>query len=161
MSQGPALNTDPANKASGAAESAVGSSQQATSCTTKLDGPFFHEWTGGDAQRSHIVDNKYFDVTTGEVMAYGRDQWVSIGPPTLDIYWQNRRFDTSVENAFEAVVKHSALTMTEYVIRVGAFLKDCKCSLHLLTATTYSVNVVVFVDMSYEDMHVLWRKHGI
>lgn len=85
---------------------------------------------------------------------------VAYGPPSLDIYWKNRRVITSDE-MFNSAVKGSSLTMTEYVIRVAAFLEESNCRLQSLTATTYSVNIIIFTDMLKTDIHRLLLKHGL
>lgn len=106
-----------------------------------------------------LVNNSYKDLRTGQVVDGYTGPYTS-GPPTLDVYWQNR-LATTVEDAFHAGVKSSTLSMTEYVVRVGEFLKDCNCRLQSLTATTYSINVVIFADLPKAEMHRLWQKHGL
>lgn len=125
--------------------------------------PFPQIWTAqDDGIRGYpIVDGKYFDGKTGQVVTMDpSNPWATGGPPSLDIFWHNRR-RTTVKKPFCGAVKSSGLSMTEYVIQVGEFLKECKCELQSLTATTYSVNVVVFADMSNDDMHLLWQKYGL
>lgn len=133
-----------------------------TTCSMERLLPAVQQWTSRETGRGYpIVDNKYFDLATGQVVTLGSDdKWRMAGPPTLDIYWQNRQ-STTVEDAFHALVKGSTLDMTDYVIRLGEFLKESGCRLQSLTATTYSINVVIFADMSKQDMHTLQRKHGI
>lgn len=117
-------------------------------------------WTVGDNGREYpLVNNSYNDLRTGQVVSDYKGHF-SAGPPTLDVYWQNRRA-SDVEDAFRAGVKSSNLTMTEYVVRVGEFIKDSNCKLQSLTATTYSINVIIFADLPKEEMHRLWQKHGL
>lgn len=68
---------------------------------------------------------------------------------------------TTVEEPFYAAVKSSPLTMTEYVIRVGAFMQDSECNLQSLTATTYSINIILFADLPKAEMYRLWLEHGL
>lgn len=153
-------DVNPASRASGT-DSAASTCNEA-GCTSEYCGPFLHEWTVSDEGKgSPIVDNKYFNMETGQTVALRGPRHVTFGPPSLDVYWQNRRHGSERENQFRAVVKVSALSMTEYVIGVGEFLKESKCTLQSLTATTYSVNVVVFMEILYEDLHVLLKKHGL
>ena len=108
-----------------------------------------------------IVDGKYYDGKTGQVVTVDPSNgWVTYGPPTLDVYWDNR-LSTAKEDVFCGAVKSSTLSMTEYVIRVGEFLKECNCDLQSLTATTYSVNVILFANMSTSDMQLLWKQYGL
>ncbi len=135
-------------------------------CRTGDDGgqwdpPLIQEWTyeAGD-RRYPIVDGKYFDGRTGRVEPVDMNGQVTIGPPTLDVFWHNRML-TGREDQFFGAVGISTISMTEYVIRVGEFLKECNCDLQSLTATTYSLNVILFADMSKSDVYMLWERYGL
>lgn len=128
----------------------------------EVKAPFPQVWsTDGGGRKYPIVGDKYFDGKTGQIVTTGPDNpWVTFGPPTLDVYWHNLG-SIKTEDAFCGAVKSSGLSMTEYVIRVGEFLKECKCDLRSLTATTYSVNVVTFSNMSSSDFTLLWKRYGL
>lgn len=81
------------------------------------------------------------------------------GPPDLDIYWHNR-LETTVQDPWQAFVTSSPLDMTEYIVRLGNLLKECDGRLQSPVATTYSINVVLFIDISRTDTTPS-KKYGI
>ncbi|KAJ2972252.1 hypothetical protein NQ176_g7264 [Zarea fungicola] len=163
MAQSP-LAHNAANSAASNAESILGNAYATSRATEgETHHRYFQQWTVGKSGRGYpIVDNKYFDGETGQVVNLGPDdQWSAAGPPALAVYWQNLGSATSEKGAFCAAMKSSTLSMTEYVTQVVGFLKDCKCELHSLTATTYSINIVFYAELSREDMWFLWKKYGL
>lgn len=161
MAQSP-LNLSPAGFTTSITESILSNAYPTSSATSHS---YLQEWITDESGRKYpVVDNKYFDGKTGQVVTLGPDDiWSTTGPPSLEVYWQNLGSASSDKDkgVFCGAFKSSPLTMTEYVTQVGGFLKDCNCKLRSLTATTYSVNIVFYADLSREDMWFLWRKYGL
>lgn len=160
MAQNP-LNLSPAGFTTSTTGSVFSNALPTSSATHRAH---FQEWIADKSGRSYpVVDDKYFDGQTGQVVTVGPDiLWSTTGPPSLEVYWQNLGSSSSDKGApFCASFKSSSLTMTEYVTQVGRFLNDCNCKLRSLTATTYSVNVVFYGELTREDMWFLWKKYGL
>lgn len=121
----------------------------------KLGPPFPQVWSPSGYP---IVDGKYFDGRTGKVVTLGPDEKSTMaGPPQLEVYWHNRCL-TGEPDHFIGMVTGSMLSMTEYVVRVGELLKKGACTLQSLTATRYTVNVIVFTELSHTEMDGLFRE---
>lgn len=52
----------------------------------------------------------------------------------------------------------SALSMTHYVIRVGEFLNKTKILLYSMTATEYTINIIIDTDRPREDIFRLMEE---
>lgn len=130
-----------------------------SSCPARIL-PTLQDWTSRDPAKAYpLVDRSYLNVHTGEVVHDYRGSF-TFGPPSLDVYWHNRG-DETTDDPWRGFATYSTLTMTEYVTRLGGFLGECDGRLDSLTATTYSINVVLIVDISRSDMRALRRKHGL
>lgn len=135
-----------------------------TATTAEQPPSFCQDWTspGYSGGRSYpIVDNRYYDGTTGQVRIYHPLDVMKPGPPSLDVYWGSRCSATGEEDEFRGAVKTSSLTVTQYVLGVGAFLKESNYQLHSLTATKYTIIIFISANMSRTEVHRLWLKYGL
>ncbi|EAQ83324.1 predicted protein [Chaetomium globosum CBS 148.51] len=109
-----------------------------------------------------IVDGKYHNLDTGEVMAH--TGLMKGGPPNITVYWQNR-FATGRGDQFLVVSKtiYSTRSLSEYIIRIGHLLQRGPgvCKVDSLNATPYSVYVVVTSEASQEEFKQALQEHGL
>jgi hypothetical protein len=110
-----------------------------------------------------IVDGKYLDLSTGEVKTYvaGVDLMTG-GPPSVAVYWQNR-MATGRADQFLVIAKSvtAAPDLTEYLARVGEFLRKGQCRVHSLNATRYDVYVVVSSELSQAEFREALLQNGL
>lgn len=104
-----------------------------------------------------IVDGKSHDLATDEIKTYTGP--FHGGPPSTSVYWDNR--SGSRPGQFYAMGSTSQYKVTEYRVRVGEMLKVGKCTVHLLNATEYAVNVIVATELSSADFIALLQEHGL
>ncbi|WYZ37201.1 hypothetical protein EsH8_II_000707 [Colletotrichum jinshuiense] len=88
-----------------------------------------------------IVDGKYHDPDTSEVIIVADRQSTTTGPPVIDQYWHNLR--AGPPGQFRGMRGAFFKDITEYIIRLGEFLKKEHYKIHSLTATEFSVTVVI------------------
>lgn len=97
-----------------------------------------------------IVDGEYLDLSTAELKTHaaGVDPFRG-GPPSVAVYWQNQQA-TGRGDQFLVIAKAAAdaRNLTEYLARVGEFLRKGLCRVHALNATRYDVYVVVSSELS-------------
>ena len=109
-----------------------------------------------------IVDGKYHNLDTGEVMTHTGP--VKRGPPNITVYWQNR-FATGRGDQFLVTTKtiYSTRSLSEYIIRIGNLLQKGSgvCKVDSLNATPYSVYVVVTSEASQEEFKEALHEHGL
>lgn len=109
-----------------------------------------------------IVDGKYHNIDTGEVMAHTGP--TRGGPPNITVYWQNR-FATGRGDQFLVTSKtiYSTRSLSEYIIRIGNLLQRGSgvCKVDSLNATPYSVYVVVTSEASQEEFKAALQEHGL
>ncbi len=104
-----------------------------------------------------IVDGKYLDLVDGTVKTVGPGP-VTTGPPAIAVYIHNR-FCTGQRGHFDTVVATSfAKDLTEYMIQVGELLRTGACKVDSLSATKYSVNLIVMTDLSSEEFGSILRQ---
>lgn len=106
-----------------------------------------------------IVEGKYLD-GNGIIQRIG-DEWTVSGPPVIDIYWYNRRHAQHGTGAYFGAIAASAFVdLTEYLSRVGEFLRaqGHACRIMAVNATLYSVNVIVDTRLSTDEMSVLLQE---
>ncbi len=125
--------------------------------------PGHQTWT----QSGHpIVDGKYQD-KAGTVRRVPADEWLVAGPPALDVFWVNRKAasddDQDSDARFQAIASHAFISVTEYISRIGEFLRvaNGSCQIMSLNATLYSVNVIVATDMPCSEMVTLLFKQRL
>lgn len=111
-----------------------------------------------------IVDGKYLDLSTGELKMHvdGVDL-VMAGPPSIAIWWQNR-VATGRPDQFSVISKGGvvgARDLTEYMTRVGDFLKRGLCQLNSLNATRYDVYIVVSSEMTHTAFRNALEEGGL
>jgi hypothetical protein len=107
-----------------------------------------------------IVDGKYFNLDTGEVMAHTGTS--VLGPPNITVYWQNR-FDTGQVNQFLVTRStiYSTRSLSEYIIRIGNLLRSDVCKVDSLNATPYSVYVVATSEVPQAEFSGALDEHGL
>ncbi|RYP28507.1 hypothetical protein DL767_007186 [Monosporascus sp. MG133] len=109
-----------------------------------------------------IVDGKYFNLDTGEVMTHTGS--FMGGPPNITVYWQNR-FNTGRGNQFLVTTRtiYSTRSLSEYIIRIGDLLRRGSgvCKVDSLNATPYSVYVVVTSEVSQGEFTQALQEHGL
>ena len=110
-----------------------------------------------------IVNGKYRDLSTGELKTHvaGVDH-VRGGPPSVAVYWQNQQA-TGHGDQFLVTSKVVADVpdLTEYLARVGAFLRKGLCKVHSLNATRYDVFVVVSSELSQGEFQEALVEQGL
>lgn len=106
-----------------------------------------------------IVDGKYRDLTTGEIKLH--TGLITSGPPTLAIYWHNRFSTSRADLQSYAVSTTTTISMSEYLIRIGDLLRTGVCTVDLLNATKYSLNLIIISNLSREEFHASMREHGL
>jgi hypothetical protein len=110
-----------------------------------------------------IVDGKYLDLSTGELKTHvaGVDLFRG-GPPSVAVYWQNQ-LATGRSNQFLVLAKAvtDAGNLTEYLARVGEFLRKGLCKVYALNATRYDVYVVVSSELSQEGFREALAEGGL
>ncbi|KAL7932892.1 hypothetical protein V8C35DRAFT_305750 [Trichoderma chlorosporum] len=112
-----------------------------------------------------IVNGKYLD-KNGNIREIEPDEWTTNGPPVLDVYWTNRKVsptDDLVGSQFRVIASGAFVDVTEYLSRVGEFLRAVggACLIMSLNATLYSVNVIVSTDLSQREMQELLLQHHL
>ncbi|KAH6855045.1 hypothetical protein B0I37DRAFT_45933 [Chaetomium sp. MPI-CAGE-AT-0009] len=109
-----------------------------------------------------IVDGKYLNLETGEVMTHTGPS--KGGPPNITVYWQNR-FDTGRGDQFLVTTKtiYTTRSLSEYIIRIGNLLRRGPkvCKVDSLNATRYSVYVVVTSELSQGEFTQALQEHGL
>ncbi len=104
-----------------------------------------------------IVDGKYLDLVDGMVKTAGPGP-VTTGPPAIAVYIHNR-FCSGQRGQFNTVVATSFVKdLSEYMIRVGELLKTGACKVDSVSATKYSVNLIVMTDLSSEEFSSILRE---
>jgi hypothetical protein len=106
-----------------------------------------------------IVDGKYLDLRTGEVKTH--EGLLTGGPPSLAIYWHNKLPKPQEEQPFYAVSAFSQLSVTDYLTRVGDLLRTGICTVDSLSATKYSVNLVILTQLSRNEFREALIRHGL
>lgn len=109
-----------------------------------------------------IVDGKYLNLDTGEVMTHTGPSMG--GPPNITVYWQSR-FNTGRGNQFLVTTKtiYTTRSLSEYIIRIGNFLRrgPSVCKVDSLNATPYSVYVVVTSEVSQGEFTQALQEHDL
>lgn len=110
-----------------------------------------------------IVDGKYLDLSTAELKTHaaGVDLFRG-GPPSVAVYWQNQ-LATGRGDQFLVIAKAAAdaRDLTEYLARVGEFLRKGLCKVHALNATRYDVYVVVSSELSQAAFREVLAEGGL
>lgn len=107
-----------------------------------------------------IVDNKYHDLSTGEVKAHSGPS--TGGPPSISVYWHNR-LATGCRDQFLIISKTVASTtnLTEYLIRVGDLLRKGQCKIDAMNVTRFDVYVVVESELDQEAFREALEDCGL
>ncbi|KXX74656.1 hypothetical protein MMYC01_209266 [Madurella mycetomatis] len=125
-----------------------------------VGGRLTQPWT---VDRYPIVDGKYLDLSTGELKTHvaGTDHFRG-GPPSVAVYWQNQ-LATGRGDQFLVIAKAvaDARDLTEYLTRVGAFLRKGLCKVHSLNATRYDVYVVMSSELSQGEFREALAEQGL
>ncbi|KAI0134351.1 hypothetical protein BJ170DRAFT_609494 [Xylariales sp. AK1849] len=105
-------------------------------------------WTIGGQP---IVDRKYLDLTTGEIKELAQGEQVTYGPPAVDIYVHNQLAypDPTIFRSTRYALMSG---VTEYMSRLGDFMKKGLCEIHSVNVTKYSVTLVILIDKKYQDI---------
>ncbi len=121
------------------------------------DTPEMQAWTQSGCP---IVAGKYLE--NGVVKEISPDEPTAAGPPVLDIYWHNRYMGPDAF-VFRGVACWARGDVTGYLSRLGDFLVPAQgsCRIMALNATLYSVNVIVFTEMTHREMVQLLRQHRL
>ncbi|WQF81228.1 hypothetical protein CDEST_06242 [Colletotrichum destructivum] len=101
----------------------------------------FEETDDASGRQMPIVDGKYHDPETWEVRTIASRQECVAGPPNIDQYWHN--LVAGPDDKFYAMRSSFTKDITEFMIRLGEFLKKGQCKLHSVNATEYSVTVII------------------
>ncbi|KAL0942097.1 uncharacterized protein CTRU02_204860 [Colletotrichum truncatum] len=88
-----------------------------------------------------IVDGKYHDPDTWEVKEIAPGQQCIAGPPVIDQYWHN--LIAGPHDQFKALRASFCKDTTEFLIRLGEFLKLEQCKIHSVNAAEFSVTVII------------------
>jgi len=113
-----------------------------------LNLPLIQAWTPSGYP---VVDGQYIDMATGTVKALESPSLLS-GPPGIDAVWTNFSWERDGPDRFEWA-RHTAYIkdVSEYLVRVGELLKTGACTVHSLSASKYSVTVVVYTELSQRE----------
>jgi hypothetical protein len=97
-----------------------------------------------------IVDRKYLELSTGTLKEIQDDERVTLGPPIVDVFWQNMTAgDAGLFHGFHGKFDG---TVTEYLIRLAEVLKRGSCLIFSLNVTQYSVTVITQTELSTDEM---------
>lgn len=109
-----------------------------------------------------IVAGKYLE--KGTIKEIDPNEPTQAGPPALDIYWHNR-YHGPEPGLFRGVACAGFVDVTEYIARLGIFLKFAKekdiCQIKALNSTLYSVNIIVATQESATNMMRLLLEYGL
>jgi hypothetical protein len=123
-------------------------------------GPPSQKWT---TDGYPIVDGKYLDLSTGELKMHveGVDPFMG-GPPSVSVYWQNR-VSTGRGDQFLVISKQRTPVrdVTEYLARLGDFLRKGLCKVDSLNATRFDVYVVASSELSQLAFADALRESGL
>ncbi|KAK0726582.1 hypothetical protein B0T21DRAFT_36637 [Apiosordaria backusii] len=106
-----------------------------------------------------IVDGKYLDLSTGEIKTH--EGLLTGGPPALTVYWHNKLPKHQKEQPFYAASAFSLTSVTDYLTRVGDLLRTGICTVDSLSATKYSVNLVIMTQLSNNEFIEALGRHGL
>ncbi|KAK5651416.1 hypothetical protein OQA88_12504 [Cercophora sp. LCS_1] len=109
-----------------------------------------------------IVDGKYHDLRTGEIKPHAEGiDFVTGGPPSLSVYWHNKNPKPGQEQPFYALSGSSPLSVSEYLVRVGDLLRAGVYTVDSVSATKYSVNLIIITQLSCQEFKEAMGRHGL